>query len=109
MIELAGGAFVFLAVVIVLFVGVVIALFTEGGSGMTHHPYRHVYGGAPGADTPCQDFSGSDRTSATERDVVQLWRRTRDAQDPAAIAAWIDQARARRRRQVASGQDRRPV
>ncbi len=97
MIELAGGSLIFLVVEVVLFVGVVVALFTRGGSGMDHHPYRHIYGGAPAADLPCQDYSGSDRTSATERDVAQLWRRRRLAQDPAMVDAWIEQARARRR------------
>lgn len=97
MVEFAGGSFVFLAVEIVLFAGVIVALFTRKGSGMNHHPYRHPYGGAPAADMPCVDYSGSDRTSVTERDVAQLWRRRRRAQDPAAIAAWVEEARARRR------------
>jgi hypothetical protein len=95
--ELTGGALIFLGVLLMLFVGVVIALFTQHGSGVDHHPYRHVYGGAPAADLPCEDFSGSDRTSVTERDVAQGWRRARDAQDPAMIAAWMTQARERRR------------
>ena len=93
----AGGAFEFLAVLIILLVGVIIALYTREGSGMDHHPYRHPYGGAPAADLPCGDFGGSDRTSTTERDVALAWRRRRLAQDPAAVAAWVENARARRR------------
>jgi hypothetical protein len=93
----AGGAFEFLVVLIILFAGVVIALYTRKGSGMNHHPYRHPYGGAPAADVPCADFSGSDRTSVTERDVAEAWRRRRRAQDPAAVAAWVERARMQRR------------
>jgi hypothetical protein len=95
--ELAGGSLIVLGVLLILFIGVVVALFTQNGSGVNHHPYRHVYGGAPGADVPCEDFSGSDRTPSTERDVAQLWRRRRRAQDPAMVAAWIEQARRQRR------------
>jgi hypothetical protein len=101
MAELAGGSLIFLIVLILLFIGVVIALFTQGGSGVDHHPYRHVYGGAPAADLPCEDFGGADRTSVTERDVAHVWRHRRRAQDPAMVAAWVEEARARRRQQRA--------
>ncbi len=73
MTELAGGSLVFFVVLVLFLVGVIISLYTRKGSGMDHHPYRHVYGGAPGAALPCDDFSGSDRTSMTEREVVARW------------------------------------
>jgi hypothetical protein len=75
-IALSGGFTVFLVVVIVFGIGAVIALYTRRGSGMEHHAYRHVHGGAPGADLPSDDYSGSDRTSVTEREVVGRWRRS---------------------------------
>jgi hypothetical protein len=76
---LAGGAMTFLAFLIVFLVGVIIALYTGKGSGMSHHPYGRVWGGAPGATLPCDDFSGSDRTLVTERQVQARWRAARDA------------------------------
>jgi hypothetical protein len=79
MAALAGGSMPFLAVLILFLVGVIIALYTRKGSGMDHHAYRHVYGGAPGAALPCDDFSGGDRTSWTERDVLMRWRAMRRA------------------------------
>jgi hypothetical protein len=74
LIALTGGAWIFLAVVIVFLIGAVIAIYTRGGSGMDLHPYRHVHGGAPGADTPTHDYGGSDRTAAAEREVARKWR-----------------------------------
>ena len=76
---MAGGSLLFLLFLIIFLAGVIVALYTGKGSGMSHHPYRHVYGGAPGADTPCDDFSGSDRTLTTERAVQQRWLRAREA------------------------------
>ena len=73
-IALAGGSIIFISVVIVFGIGVVIALYTRRGSGMDQHPYKHVYGGAPGADAPAEGFGGSDRTSVTEREVARKWR-----------------------------------
>ena len=73
-IALAGGAWIFLGGVLAFLIGAVIAMYTRKGSGMDLHPYRHVHGGAPGADTPRHDYSGSDRTEAAERDVVRKWR-----------------------------------
>lgn len=73
-VALSGGAIIFLAVVILFAIGAVIALYTRRGSGMDHHAYRHVHGGAPGADVPSDDYSGSDRTSVTEREVARRWR-----------------------------------
>ena len=74
LIALAGGAWIFLGVVILVLVGVIIGFYTRKGSGMDLHPYRHVHGGAPGADTPRHDAGGSDRTEAEEREVAKKWR-----------------------------------
>jgi hypothetical protein len=73
-IALSGGAWIFLGVVIAFLIGAVIAMYTRRGSGMDLHPYRHVHGGAPGADTPRHDYGGSDRTEAAEREVARRWR-----------------------------------
>lgn len=73
-IALAGGAWIFLGVVILMLVGVVIGFYTRRGSGVDLHPYRHVHGGAPGADTPTHDAGGSDRTANVEREVARRWR-----------------------------------
>lgn len=73
-IALSGGAWIFLGVVILMLVGVIVGFYTVRGSGVDLHPYRHVHGGAPGADHPVHDAGGSDRTAATERDVVKNWR-----------------------------------
>jgi hypothetical protein len=73
-IALSGGAWIFLGVVIAFLIGAIIAMYTRKGSGMDLHPYRHVHGGAPGADTPRHDYGGSDRTEAAEREVAQRWR-----------------------------------
>jgi len=71
----AGGSFIFLAGVFVFLIGAIVALYTRKGSGMDHHPYRNVYGGAPGATLPCEDFSGSDRTRSSEQQVLARWTR----------------------------------
>ena len=72
---MTGGSFIFMAVSLAFLVGVILTLFTRRGSGMNHHPYRHVHGGAPGADPPAEDYSGSDRTSSRERLNAIRWRR----------------------------------
>jgi hypothetical protein len=74
LIALSGGAWIFLGVVIAFLIGAIIAMYTRKGSGMDLHPYRHVHGGAPGADTAAHDYGGSDRTEAAEREVVRKWR-----------------------------------
>jgi hypothetical protein len=74
-IALAGGSWIFLGVVILTLVGVVIGFYTRRGSGMNLHPYRHVHGGAPGADHPTHDAGGSDRTEVHEREVAKRWRK----------------------------------
>jgi hypothetical protein len=75
-VALAGGTWIFLGVVVLFLVGVIIGFYTRRGSGVDQHPYRHVYGGAPGADRPVEDYGGSDRTEATEREVARKWRQT---------------------------------
>jgi hypothetical protein len=70
----AGGAWIFLGVVILTLVGVVIGFYTRRGSGINLHPYKHVHGGAPGANHPTHDAGGSDRTGAREREVAKRWR-----------------------------------
>ena len=46
-------------VCIVMFVGVVYGYYTVSGSGIAEHPYRKIYGGAPGAFGPAS-ASGRD-------------------------------------------------
>jgi hypothetical protein len=48
-----------------------VQLFTRTGSGIDQHPYRHVWGGAPGADRP------SRMSGAADRDVTSWSRGTR--------------------------------
>jgi hypothetical protein len=82
-IALSGGAWIFLGGVIAFLVGAVIAIYTRGGSGVDLHPYRHVHGGAPGADYGAHDYGGSDRTAMAEREVARKWRsRERPPQAP---------------------------
>ena len=57
--ELAGGALIFLAFLVVAFFGIVYGYYTQTGSGITARPYGKVYGGAPGAIGP-SDVSGCD-------------------------------------------------
>src|SRR3954470_7201552 len=95
----AGGSLPFLVFLILFLVGVVVALYTRKGSGVDHHPYRHVYGGAPAAALPCDDYSGSDRTFAIERDVARSWRNTRAAESLDSLEAGLAAARTLRRRQ----------
>jgi hypothetical protein len=61
----AGGSEIFLAVLIVILVGVILELYTRTGSGIDHHPYVHVHADAPGAALPCET-EGSDRTAQEE-------------------------------------------
>lgn len=57
--ELAGGAWIFLAFLIIAFFGVVYGYFTTSGSGITPRAYGKVHGGAPGANRK-GDASGRD-------------------------------------------------
>ena len=47
--EFADGSLIFLAFLIIGFIGVVIGYFTEKGSGIVARPYNKIYSGAPGA------------------------------------------------------------
>ena len=58
---LAGGAWIFLAFLIIAFLGISIGYYTVKGSGITPRSYGKVYGGAPGAKQG-GDASGRDRS-----------------------------------------------
>ena len=58
-------------IVIAAFVIAAAQLYSLRGSGITSHPYRHVYGGAPGAGRQSR-MSGS-----IDRDVTSWSRGTR--------------------------------
>ena len=58
-IALAGGSWIFLAVVILFLVGNVIALYTRTGSGINQLPSGKIYSGAPGSKLD-SSFSGHD-------------------------------------------------
>jgi hypothetical protein len=59
-IALADGSWIFLAFLIIAFLGVAFGYFTVKGSGITPRSYGKVYGGAPGAKEG-GDASGRDR------------------------------------------------
>jgi hypothetical protein len=67
-IDLAGGAVIFLAFVVLYLIATVYGLYTKSGSGISQRPYKHVYGGAPGA-ARLSRMSGS-----ADRDI-QSWSR----------------------------------
>ena len=46
---LAGGAWIFLGVIILVLVGIIFGYYTIRGSGISNTPYGKVYGGAPAA------------------------------------------------------------
>jgi cbb3-type cytochrome oxidase subunit 3 len=50
--SLAGGAWIFLAFLIVFLLAVVYGLYTTGGSGINQRPHGSVYSSAPGARIP---------------------------------------------------------
>jgi hypothetical protein len=56
--EIADGAFIFLAFLVIAFIGVVIGYFTTAG-GINTRPYGKIYSGAPGARGP-SEVSGRD-------------------------------------------------
>ena len=70
-IALAGGSGIFAMFLVLLLVGVIIALYTRTGSGITERPYGKIYGGAPGAFGP-GSLSGHD-----DRERVDWSRGTR--------------------------------
>lgn len=55
-----GGAWIFLAFIILYFFALVYGLYTRTGSGINNHPYGRRYGDAPGADTDRRRMSGKD-------------------------------------------------
>ncbi len=64
-IEIAGGALIFLAVIVLFLLASVYSLYTTRGSGIAQRPYRHVYGGAPGAARENRMSGSADRDIAT--------------------------------------------
>jgi hypothetical protein len=67
-IDLAGGAFIFLAFVVLYTIAVVYSLYSRTGSGINQRSYGKLYGGAPGArraskmgGCPDRDISGWSR------------------------------------------------
>ncbi|HEX2086249.1 MAG TPA: hypothetical protein VHF89_11240 [Solirubrobacteraceae bacterium] len=60
-IELAGGALVFALFIIVFTLAVIHGLYTRTGSGIAQRPYKHVYGGAPGAARESRMSGSADR------------------------------------------------
>jgi hypothetical protein len=59
--EFADGSLIFLAFLLIGFVGVVIGYFTEKGSGIMARPYNKIYSGAPGAKGPGSVSGRDDR------------------------------------------------
>jgi hypothetical protein len=51
-IELAGGAWIFLAVILIWTVAIIYGLYTRGGSGINQRPHANAYTNAPGARIP---------------------------------------------------------
>ena len=64
-IELAGGALVFAAFIVLFLLASVYGLYTRTGSGIAQRPYRHVYGGAPGAARDSRMSGSVDREIRT--------------------------------------------
>ena len=59
-IALAGGAWIFLAFLIIAFFGLAFGYFTVKGSGITPRAYGKIYSSAPGSKVG-GDASGRDR------------------------------------------------
>ena len=51
-IELAGGAWIFLAVILIWTVSIIYGLYTRTGSGINQRPHANAYTNAPGARIP---------------------------------------------------------
>jgi hypothetical protein len=68
-IELAGGAWIFLAFLIVAFFGISIGYYTVKGSGITPRSYGKVYGGAPAAK------HGGDASGRDHSERISDWSR----------------------------------
>src|SRR3954449_6091849 len=59
---LAGGAWVFLGVVLAFFLAIIYGLYSGAGSAINQHPYGNEYGDATGARLPSS--YGNDRLAA---------------------------------------------
>ncbi len=70
-IELAGGAIIFAAFIVLYLLATVFGLYTRAGSGISQRPYHRVYGGAPGASRE------SRMTGSADRDIASWSRGTR--------------------------------
>ena len=51
-IELVGGAWIFLAFILIFTASIIYGLYTRGGSGINQRPYEKNYSSAPGARIP---------------------------------------------------------
>jgi hypothetical protein len=51
-ITIAGGAWIFLAVIVVWTMSIIHSLYTRRGSGINQRPYARNYSNAPGARGP---------------------------------------------------------
>lgn len=67
MIALAGGSFIFVAIVVVILVGVVLGFYTRKGSGIDEHPNDGL-DGAPGAEGR-SEVSGKDQGEGSAFDT----------------------------------------
>jgi hypothetical protein len=56
-----AGVMEILVVCVLMLIGVIYGYYTVEGSGIAEHPYRDVYGGAPGAFAPAS-VSGHDES-----------------------------------------------
>jgi hypothetical protein len=78
---LAGGNEIFLGVIVVLVIAVIYGLYTRTGSGIDQHPYRHIWGGAPGAAHD-SELSGSDPVAQDAQRVARGVKRRRQRREP---------------------------
>lgn len=65
------GTMIVLAVLIAFTLAVAYALYALGPSGISQHPYRKIYGGAPGS------ASANRMTGSADREVLTWTRGTR--------------------------------
>ncbi len=66
---LAGGSWIFLGFMVVMFFGTVVGFYTVRGSGISETPYERAGGGAAGAKRPAST------SSRYERERLQNWSR----------------------------------
>jgi len=67
LITLSGGAWIFLAFIVLFTIAVTVSLYSRAGSGVNQRPYGKMYSGAPGARGP----------SVLDHDRRAGWRNTR--------------------------------